>query len=148
MASLSTWHRLARAHLADRRPVRRRRTHRAAAIPQLCATAAMQVWSWDITKLPGPYRGISYDFYLAVDVFSRAVVAWRVEERECDDLAAQMFTTAIAHAGAQPQVVHSDGGPSMTSKTLSTLFRDLGIDTSRNRPRVFQRQPLLGVAVQ
>ena len=29
----------------------------------------------------------------------------------------------------------------MTSKTLTTLFRDLGIDTSRNRPRVSNDNP-------
>ena len=141
VASLSTWHRLARAHLAAQRPVRRRRTHRASAIPQLCATGVLQVWSWDITKLAGPYRGISYDFYVTLDVFSRKIVAWRVEDRECDDLAAQMFTTAITTCGGQPRVVHSDGGPSMTSKTVTTLFRDLGIDTSRNRPRVSNDNP-------
>jgi transposase InsO family protein len=141
VASLSSWHRLARTHLAAQRPVRRRRTHRASAIPQLIASRPRQIWSWDITKLPGPYRGINYDFYLAVDLFSRAVVAWRVEDRECDQLAAQMFTTAINRCGAQPQVVHSDGGPAMTSKTLTELFRDLGIQTSRNRPRVSNDNP-------
>jgi putative transposase len=141
IASLSTWHRLARAHLAGQRPVRRRRTHRASAIPQLCATAAMQVWSWDITKLRGPYRGSTYDFYVAIDVFSRKIVAWRVEDRECDDLAKDMFTTAFTAYGTRPRVVHSDGGPSMTSKTLAVLFRDLSIDTSRNRPRVSNDNP-------
>lgn len=141
VASLSTWHRLARAHLAAHRPVRRRRTHRATAIPQLCATGVLQVWSWDITKLAGPYRGVSYDFYVTVDVFSRKIVAWRVEDRECDQLAAEMFRTAITGCGAGPNVVHSDGGPSMTSKTVTTLFRDLGIDTTRNRPRVSNDNP-------
>lgn len=140
VASLSTWHRLARAHLTADRPVRRRRTHRAAAVPQLTATAPMQVWSWDITKLPGPYRGVNYDFYVTVDVFSRAIVAWRVEDRECDDLAKDMFQTAFV-AGGTPRVVHSDGGPAMTSKTLAALFRDLAIDTSRNRPRVSNDNP-------
>ena len=141
VASLSTWHRLARAHLGAARPVRRRRTHRASAIPQLCATGVLQVWSWDITKLPGPYRGINYDFYVAVDVFSRAIVAWRVEDRESDQLAADMFRAALDACGGRPRVVHSDGGPSMTSKTVTELLRDLGIQTSRNRPRVSNDNP-------
>lgn len=141
VASLSTWHRLARAHLEAQRPVRRRRTHRATAMPQFQATAALQVWSWDITKLPGPYRGVTYDFYVTLDVFSRAIVGSRVEDRESDQLAADMFRTAFAASGAQPQLIHSDGGPSMTSKTVTELFRDLGIATSRNRPRVSNDNP-------
>jgi transposase InsO family protein len=141
VASLSTWYRLAQAHLAAQRPVRRRRSHPARAIPQLCATRPVQVWSWDITKLPGPYRGVSYDFYVAVDVFSRAIVAWRVEDRECDDLAKEMFAAAFSRCDARPKVVHSDGGAAMTSKTLTELFRDLGIQASRNRPRVSNDNP-------
>jgi transposase InsO family protein len=141
IASLASWHRLARAHLEAQRPVRRRRKHRASAIPQLEATGCLQVWSWDITKLPGPYRGENYDFYVTLDVFSRAIVGWRVEDRESDQLAADMFRTAFDASGAVPDVVHSDGGPSMTSKTVAELFRDLGIQTSRNRPRVSNDNP-------
>ena len=29
-------------------------------MPQWEAFTPMQVWSWDITMLPGPYRGINY----------------------------------------------------------------------------------------
>lgn len=141
VASLSSWHRLARAHLEAQRPVRRRRTRRTCAMPQFEATRALQVWSWDITKMAGPYRGVNYEFYVVLDVFSRAIVGWRVEEHESDDLAADMFRTAFAAAGAQPQIIHSDGGPSMTSKTVTELFRDLGIKTSRNRPRVSNDNP-------
>lgn len=101
----------------------------------------MQVWSWDITKLPGPYRGVTYDFYVTLDLFSRAIVGWRVEDGESDALAADMFRTAFTAHGAVPRVVHSDGGPAMTSKTVTVLLRDLGITTSRNRPRVSNDNP-------
>ena len=40
---------------------------------ELVATAPNQAWSWDITHLKGPYRGMSYQLYLALDVFSRMV---------------------------------------------------------------------------
>lgn len=140
-ASLSSWYRLARTRLSSQRPVRRTRTHRATAIPSLVVDAPLQAWSWDITHLKGPYRRVTYQLYLALDVFSRYVVAWRVEAREDDELAREMFATAFAHHGAQPRIVHSDGGPSMTSKTLTELFRDLGIEVSRNRPRVSNDNP-------
>jgi len=40
-----------------------------------------------------------------------------------------------------PEVVHSDGGPSMTSKTVRTLLADLGVAASRSRPHVSNDNP-------
>jgi putative transposase len=141
VASLSSWYRIARARLAPQRPVRRTRNHRATAIPSLVVEAPMQAWSWDITHLKGPYRRVSYQFYVAIDVFSRMIVAWRVEAREDDDIAREMFADAFTGHGARPRIVHSDGGAAMTSKTLTQLFSDLGIEVSRNRPRVSNDNP-------
>ena len=141
VASLSSWHRIARTYLAAQRPVRRTRNHRSRAIPALVVDAPMQAWSWDITHLKGPYRRVTYQFYVAIDVFSRMIVAWRVEAREDDDLARDMFEDAFTGHGARPRIVHSDGGAAMTSNTLTGLFRELGIEVSRNRPRVSNDNP-------
>lgn len=140
VASLSTWYRLAR-RLEPDRPVRRRAKHRASAVPSLLAHAPLQAWSWDITKLKGPYLRVTYELYVVVDVFSRMIVAWRVEEHEDDDLARDMFTDAFDRHGARPRVVHSDGGPAMRSNTLTGLFHALGVEVSRNRPRVSNDNP-------
>ncbi len=141
IASLSSWHRLARNHLESQRPVRRGRQRRACAMPQFEADAVMQVWSWDITKMAGPYRGVNYNFYVVLDIFSRTIVGWRAEERESDAMAAEMFERAFVTHGGRPRIVHSDGGPSMTSKTVTELFKDLGIEISKNRPRVSNDNP-------
>ncbi len=142
VASLSSWYRAARAHLEAERPVRRRSRRRTTAMPQWQATGPMQVWSWDVTKLKGPYVGTWFDFYVVLDVFSRKVVGWRVEECEDDDLAREMFETAIAeHEGVAPRIVHSDGGSIMGSATMKDLYRDLGITASKNRPRVSNDNP-------
>jgi transposase InsO family protein len=140
VASLSSWYRIAR-QLEPQRPTRRRARHHSSAIPSLVAEAPLQVWSWDITKLKGPYRGLNYELYVVLDVFSRMIVAWRLEEHEDDDLAQEMFTAAFDRFGARPQVVHSDGGPAMTSHTVTGLFHELGIEVSRNRPRVSNDNP-------
>ncbi|MEZ5119874.1 MAG: hypothetical protein R2720_08205 [Candidatus Nanopelagicales bacterium] len=58
VASLKSWYRIARAYLDADRPLRPTRRRRCTAMPQWQATAAMQVWSWDITMLPGPYVGV------------------------------------------------------------------------------------------
>ncbi|KGN30085.1 transposase [Knoellia sinensis KCTC 19936] len=142
VASLSSWYRIAHAHLEASRPVRRRARHRTTAMPQWDATGPMQVWSWDITKLKGPYVGTSYDLYVILDVFSRKIVGWRVEALESGDLAKDLFERAITdHGGVIPRIVHSDGGASMTSRTLTELFRDLTVQVSRNRPRVSNDNP-------
>ncbi len=42
--------------------------------PELLATQANQLWSWDITKLRGPAKWTTYHLYVILDVFSRYVV--------------------------------------------------------------------------
>lgn len=141
IASLATWHRLARTRCAQQRPVRRRSRRRTCQMPQFEATRPNQVWCWDITKLPGKYRNQWLNLYLVIDAFSRTIVAWRVETHERDELAKEMFETAIAEQGTRPEIVHSDGGPSMMSDTLADFYRTLGITRSRNRPRVSNDNP-------
>jgi transposase InsO family protein len=141
VASLASWYRIARTRADPQRPVRRRRKHRASAIPTLVVDAPLQAWSWDITHLKGPYRRVTYQFYVVLDVFSRLITAWRIEPCEDDDLAREMFENAFTRHRARPRIVHSDGGPAMTSKTLTDLFTDLGIEVSRNRPRVSNDNP-------
>jgi putative transposase len=58
LCSISTMYRLLAA-AGETRERRRQRTHPAKKRPELIATAANQVWSWDITKLAGPTRGIT-----------------------------------------------------------------------------------------
>jgi putative transposase len=140
VASQRTWYRVAaRQHLTRRPP--RAAKYPPRAVPELVAATPNQVWSWDITKLPTPFTGQSYEFYVVIDLFSRYIVAHRVETVESDRLAKHMFTTAFDRLGVTPTIVHSDGGPSMTSKTLQQLFSDLTITTSRNRPRVSNDNP-------
>jgi transposase InsO family protein len=141
VASQSSWYRVAAAYLASLRPVRPRRKRRAAAMPQWDATAPMQVWCWDITKLKTAYRNQWFELYVVIDAFSRMIVGWRVERRESAELAQEMFQAALARHGGSPRVVHSDGGSSMTSLTLTSLFKELGIETSKNRPRVSNDNP-------
>ena len=38
------------------------------------ASAPCQVWTWDITWMPGPVAGMFFYLYLIVDIFSRKIV--------------------------------------------------------------------------
>src|SRR5271156_2719715 len=42
--------------------------------PELLATGSNQVWSWDITKLPGPAKWTYFHLCVIPDIFSRNVV--------------------------------------------------------------------------
>jgi transposase InsO family protein len=106
------------------RPVTKRRRlarHPARVVPELVATAPGQVYSWDITKLPGPPRGVYYDTYVMIDIYSRYIVGAHVHSREHGVLAEEMMAEVFGVHGI-PTVVHADRGTSMTSKTVATLL--------------------------
>jgi putative transposase len=106
LCSMSTMHRLLRrAGLAGER--RRQATHPARVKPELVATGPRQVWSWDITKIRGPQRGIYYDLYVILDIFSRYVVGWTIAARESAEIAEQLIADAITRHG-RPQSLHAD----------------------------------------
>jgi len=139
LASRSTMHRILRA--AGQSGERRRQaTHPARTKPELLATAPMDVWTWDITKLRGPERGVYYDLYVVLDIFSRYVVGWTVAAREDAEIAKHMIEQAIDTHG-RPGALHADRGTSMTSKPVAQLLVDLGVTRSHSRPHVSNDNP-------
>ena len=120
---------------------RRQATHPARVIPELIATAANEVWSWDITKMRGPAKGIWYHGYVVIDIYSRCVVAWRIEQIEDGDLAADLIAEALVEQGTAPGYLHADGGAAMTSKPLASLLSDMDVTRSHNRPRTSNDNP-------
>jgi putative transposase len=139
LASMSTMHSLLRliGQAGDRR---NQATHPARARPELMATKPGQVWSWDITKLRGPERGVYYDLYVIIDIYSRYVVGWTVAARENADIAKALITSA-AHVHGAPGSLHADRGTSMTSKPVAQLLVDLGVARSHSRPHVSNDNP-------
>jgi len=105
------------------------------------ATAPGQVWSWDITDLYSPWRGRVYKAYKITDIFSRKIVGYRVEDRESDHHARDMFAAAITEYGA-PRTVHADNGSAMTSNLLRDFLHDEhDVTLSYNRPYVSDDNP-------
>jgi putative transposase len=107
------------------------------------ATGPNQVWSWDITYLQSPIRGLYYYLYMALDVWSRKIVGWDVHETESSELAAVLVNRACAAEGMDPsgRVLHADNGGPMKGATLLATLRDLGIVHSFSRPRVSDDNP-------
>src|SRR5690606_33662196 len=98
LCSMSTMHRILRANSAagERRS---QASHPPRTVPELLATKPGQVWSWDITKLRGPVRGVYYDLYVVLDIFSRYVVAWTIAAREDAMIATEMLEQAMGMHG-------------------------------------------------
>jgi putative transposase len=67
LCSESTMYRILRA-TGESRERRRQATHPAKVKPELVAHAPGEVYSWDITKLRGPQRGVWYDLYVMLDI--------------------------------------------------------------------------------
>lgn len=144
LASQSTMHRILRA-AGENRDRRRQRTHPAKKKPQLVAHAPRQCWSWDITKLPGPIRGVFFDCYVIIDIFSRYIVGWTVAAAEDGDIAAALIDGACRRQGIGwgQLTLHADRGTSMTSKTVAQLLEDLGVTRTHSRPHVSDDNPYI-----
>jgi putative transposase len=139
LCSQSTMYRILRAS-GESRERRRQATHPAKVKPELIAHAPGEIYSWDITKLRGPWRGVWYDLYVMLDIFSRYVVGWRVEQTETAELATEFIENVIRTYG-KPKAVHADRGTSMTSKSVAALLVDLDVARSHSRPHVSNDNP-------
>jgi len=136
LASIRTIYRILRDE-GESKERRNQRLPQAHVMPSLTATAANQVWTWDITKLATMQKGVFLHAYVVIDLFSRYVVGWMVAAKECKRLAAQLFADAVARHGIEPGLtVHSDRGAAMKSDTLAQLLVTLGVDQSFSRPHV------------
>ena len=80
------------------------------------------MWSWDLTKLPGPARHEFYELYAVIDIFSRYVPGWLVAPAESAELAEAFIAETIARNGVAPRSLHADRGSSMTSKPVAQLL--------------------------
>ncbi len=141
LASVSTMYRLLRG-AGQVRERRAQAAHPARTKPELIATGPDEVWSWDITKLAGPQRGVYYHLYVMLDIFSRCAVHFEVHATELGELAKDFMTEAVRlNSGTAPLAIHADRGTSMTSKTVSALLSDLAILKSHSRPKVSNDNP-------
>jgi putative transposase len=142
LCSISTMYRLLRARdeVRERRRIAR---HPAHVKPELVATGANQVWSWDITKLKGPYKWTWFHLYVILDVYSRYAVGWLVAPRESATLAEQLIGACLTAEDIPTGqlTIHADRGSSMTSKPVVQLLADLGVVRSHSRPHQSNDNP-------
>ncbi len=142
LCSQRTMYRLlsAAGELRERRDQLR---HPAYAKPELLATCANEVWSWDITKLLGPAKWTYFYLYVLLDIFSRYVVGWMVAHRESATLAKKLIEASSKKQSIRrgQLTVHADRGSSMTSKPVALMLSDLGVTKTHSRPHVSNDNP-------
>ena len=143
IASESTFNRVLKAqhqlrHRGAERPPQKRIKPRA-----LCALAPDELFSWDITYLPTPIRGIHFYLYLFVDIFSRKIVGWQIYETESSELAAEVMRDICERENIAPGrvILHSDNGSPMKGATMLATLQALGVMPSFSRPAVSNDNP-------
>jgi len=146
LASESTMYRLLRADAPDGEVQERRRqaTHPPRAIPELVADGPNRVWSYDATALRGPCRGIWYDLFLMLDIFSRYCTGWMIVEGQEAQVVRDWIEGVVAANGPIPDGtlgIHADRGSPMRSKTVAELLSDLRIGRTHSRPHVSNDNP-------
>ena len=144
IASESTFYRILREEKMQNHRGRYQKPRKYAKPTSYCATASNQVWTWDITYLNGPVKGLFYYLYLIVDLFSRDIVGWEVWEEESAFHASELIRRACLAQGrltTQPLVLHSDNGSPMKGATMLETLYALGITPSNSRPRVSNDNP-------
>jgi transposase InsO family protein len=149
LASASTFYRIlgAEGQLHERRAIA---SHPARVKPELLTTSPNELWSWDITKLPGPAKWTWFSLYLVLDVFSRFIVAWEVATRESAAIAKALFSEAAREQRVQPGQlhVHADSGSPMKGQVACAVLRRSRYFQDAFATARFQRQPLLRSPLQ
>lgn len=143
IASESSMYRVLRERGQNHRRGRARRPGRSRPPASFQAKGPCQVWSWDITWLPGPIAGMFFYLYLIVDIFSRKIVGWEVHERETAEFAARVLERAVRaeRCLTSPPVLHADNGSPMKGATMKVTMERLGVIASFSRPRVSNDNP-------
>jgi len=117
--------------------------HPAYSKPELMATQPREVWTWDITKLKGPQKGVVYSLYVVLDMYSRFIVGWLLATCEDDELARTLIESTCKREGVErgQLIIHADNGGVMRSNTLYDLFDKLEIGKSHSRPSCSNDNP-------
>jgi transposase InsO family protein len=110
---------------------------------ELVASGPNQVWCWDITWLRTEVKGFFYYAYVVIDVFSRAIVGWSIEDCESPEHAQKLFERIITKLGAKPQFVHADNGGPMRGVSLVAFLTELQVGLTHSRPRVSDDNPYI-----
>lgn len=95
------------------------------------------IWSWDISRLRGSSRGQQFCLYLVMDVFSRRIMGWHVDDQESGGTASRFIRRTCEEHGVRQRglLLHSDNGGPMRGAIMRAMLRQMGVLPSFSRPR-------------
>lgn len=111
--------------------------------PRLTAYQPNQIYSWDITYLPGDIKGKFYYLYLFIDIYSRYIVGWHIDEYQDNKIAAKVFKDICLKSNISPHqlTLHADNGGPMKGATMLATMQSLGVVKSFSRPATSNDNP-------
>lgn len=111
--------------------------------PHLMATGPNQVWSWDVTQIRTNIRYKRFYLYAIIDIWSRFVVGWLLEDHEKTEFAIGMWKKALEqqYITGKDLVNHKDNGSIMTSKEMIKFVEDAKMIDSYARAGVSDDNP-------
>jgi putative transposase len=71
-------------------------------VPVLCATKPKEIWSWDISPIVTTMKRKFFYLYAVIDLYSRFVPGWCLEEVEDKDLARELFENTCRNKTSNP----------------------------------------------
>jgi transposase InsO family protein len=111
--------------------------------PHLVATGPNQVWSWDVTQIETSSRLHRLYLYVIIDIWSRFVVGWTLEEHEKSDHAIAMWKQALEAQAITGKGLtnHKDNGGIMRSDEMIKFVHDAKMIDSYSRAGVSDDNP-------
>lgn len=110
---------------------------------QHSATGPSQLLCWDITYLPTAVRGEFFYLHLFLDVWSRKIVGWGVNDVQCGTFASELLMAVCddMNVDSDGVVLHADNGTQMKGSSMLSTMQWLGIVPSFSRPSVSDDNP-------
>jgi len=144
VASVSSFYRVARdKNLLTKRTKTSTGTKLNRETPHLMATGPNQIWSWDVTQIETTNRLVRLYLYVIVDIWSRFVVGWTLEEHEKSTHAIEMWKQALEVQAITGKGIinHKDNGGIMRSDDMIKFVRDAEMIDSYSRAGVSDDNP-------
>ena len=143
LGSQSSCYRMLRAH-GEVRERRRQATHPAKVRPSSWPTRRWSCGRGTSPSCKGPNRGVYYDLYVVIDIFSRYVVAWCVAPIESGELAKELIADAVVRHQVAAGPAHHPRRPGLVDDVEPgdrTAHLPRASDAATAAP-TSQRQPL------
>jgi len=111
--------------------------------PVLVATGINQVWSWDVSQIRSTRRTERYYLYAIIDIWSRLVVGWTLENHEKSEHAIRMWKEAIETQAITGKGLtnHKDNGSIMRSIEMLQFVKEADMIDSYSRAGVSDDNP-------